>query len=88
MNIGRGYQGMTLLSNGQAFTLGGSWSGVLGGKLGEVWSPTGRLAGADQRPGHTRCTPPTPRASTGPTTTAGSSPARGATSSRPDRRSR
>ncbi len=42
MNIGRGYQGMTLLSNGQAFTLGGSWSGVLGGKLGEVWSPTGR----------------------------------------------
>jgi galactose oxidase len=41
MNIGRGYQGMTLLSNGQAFTLGGSWSGVVGGKLGEIWSPTG-----------------------------------------------
>ncbi len=41
MNIGRGYQGMTLLSNGQVFTLGGSWSGLLGGKLGEVWSPTG-----------------------------------------------
>jgi galactose oxidase len=41
MNIGRGYQGMTLLSNGQAFVLGGSWSGALGGKLGEVWSPTG-----------------------------------------------
>ena len=41
MNIGRGYQGMTLLSNGQAFTLGGSWSGGLGGKLGEIWSPTG-----------------------------------------------
>jgi galactose oxidase len=41
MNIGRGYQGMTLLSNGQAFTLGGSWSGALGGKLGEVWSATG-----------------------------------------------
>jgi galactose oxidase len=41
MNIGRGYQGMTLLSNGQAFTLGGSWSGVIGGKLGEIWSPTG-----------------------------------------------
>jgi galactose oxidase len=40
MNIGRGYQGMTLLSNGQAFVLGGSWSGALGGKLGEVWSPT------------------------------------------------
>jgi hypothetical protein len=41
MNIGRGYQGMTLLSNEEAFTLGGSWSGALGGKLGEVWSPTG-----------------------------------------------
>ena len=45
MNIGRGYQGMTLLSNGQAFTLGGSWSGGLGtppdGKLAEEWSPTG-----------------------------------------------
>jgi galactose oxidase len=39
MNIGRGYQGMTLLSNGEAFTLGGSWSGGIGGKLGEVWSP-------------------------------------------------
>jgi galactose oxidase len=41
MNIGRGYQGMTTLSNGQAFTLGGSWSGVIGGKLGEIWSTTG-----------------------------------------------
>jgi galactose oxidase len=41
MNIGRGYQGMTLLSNGDAFTLGGSWSGGIGGKLGEVWSATG-----------------------------------------------
>jgi galactose oxidase len=41
MHIGRGYQGMTLLSNGQAFVLGGSWSGGLGGKLGEVWSPAG-----------------------------------------------
>ena len=41
MNIGRGYQGMTLLSNGQAFVLGGSWSGAIGGKLGEIWSPTG-----------------------------------------------
>ena len=41
MNIPRGYQAMTLLSNGDAFTLGGSWSGDLGGKLGEVWSATG-----------------------------------------------
>jgi galactose oxidase len=38
MNVGRGYQGQTLLSNGQVFTLGGSWSGALGGKLGEVYS--------------------------------------------------
>jgi galactose oxidase len=41
MNIGRGYQGQTLLSNGQVFTLGGSWGFTLGGKLGEVWSSTG-----------------------------------------------
>jgi galactose oxidase len=40
MNIGRGYQGQTTLSDGQAFVLGGSWSGALGGKLAEVWSPT------------------------------------------------
>jgi hypothetical protein len=40
LNIGRGYQGQTTLSDGQAFTLGGSWSGAIGGKLGEVWSPT------------------------------------------------
>lgn len=37
MNVGRGYQGTTLLSTGQAFTLGGSWSGGLGGKVGEVY---------------------------------------------------
>ncbi len=41
MNIGRGYQGQTELSDGQIFTLGGSWGYTLGGKLGEVWSPTG-----------------------------------------------
>ncbi|MBF6557702.1 MAG: discoidin domain-containing protein [Acidimicrobiales bacterium] len=41
MNVGRGYQGMTLLPDGQAFTLGGSWSGPIGGKVGEIWSPTG-----------------------------------------------
>ena len=40
MNIPRGYNGMTLLSNGQAFTMGGSWSGGFGGKYAEVWSPT------------------------------------------------
>ena len=40
LNIGRGYQGQTTLSNGEVFTLGGSWSGAIGGKLGEVYSPT------------------------------------------------
>lgn len=38
MNIGRGYQGDTLLSTGEVFTLGGSWSGGSGGKTGELWS--------------------------------------------------
>jgi galactose oxidase len=60
MNIGRGYQGMTLLSNQQAFTLGGSWSGGLGsgpGKVGEVWSPTGgwrELTGVPATPMYTQ----------------------------------
>jgi galactose oxidase len=40
MNIGRGYQGQTTLPDGQVFVLGGSWSGAIGGKLGEIWSPT------------------------------------------------
>jgi galactose oxidase len=38
MNIPRGYQAMTLLSNGDAFVLGGSWSGGSAPKGGEVWS--------------------------------------------------
>ncbi|WP_344073939.1 discoidin domain-containing protein [Streptomyces crystallinus] len=38
MNIARGYQAMTLLSNGDAFVLGGSWSGASEPKDGEVWS--------------------------------------------------
>jgi len=57
MNIGRGYQAMTLLSNGQAFTLGGSWSGGLGGKLGEIWSPNGgwrELTGVPATPMYTQ----------------------------------
>jgi galactose oxidase len=41
LNIGRGYQGQTTLPDGQVFTLGGSWSGAVGGKLGEIWSATG-----------------------------------------------
>ncbi len=38
MNIPRGYQGDTLLSNGSVLTLGGSWSGGQGGKSAEVWN--------------------------------------------------
>ncbi|PPK68436.1 discoidin domain-containing protein [Actinokineospora auranticolor] len=39
MRIARGYQGQTTLSTGEAFTVGGSWSGNQGGKAGEVYSP-------------------------------------------------
>ncbi|MFJ6755598.1 discoidin domain-containing protein [Streptomyces sp. NPDC091273] len=42
MNIARGYQAMTLLSTGEAFVLGGSWSGAAGDKAGEAWSPDTR----------------------------------------------
>jgi len=38
MNIPRGYNGSTLLSNGSVFTLGGSFDGPRGGKTGEVWT--------------------------------------------------
>ncbi|AIO69482.1 RICIN domain-containing protein [Burkholderia oklahomensis] len=41
MNIPRGYQGDTLLSNGSVLTLGGSWSGGQGGKSAEVWTNGG-----------------------------------------------
>ncbi|WP_020177832.1 RICIN domain-containing protein [Methylopila sp. M107] len=40
LNVPRGYQGDTLLSTGDVLTVGGSWSGGLGGKVGEVWSRT------------------------------------------------
>jgi galactose oxidase len=56
MNIGRGYHGQTTLSDGQAFVLGGSWSGGQGGKLGEVWSATGgwrKLTGVPATPIYT-----------------------------------
>jgi galactose oxidase len=36
----RGYQSAVTLSDGQVFTLGGSWSGGTGGKNGEIWSPS------------------------------------------------
>lgn len=42
MNIPRGYQSMTLLSTGEAFVLGGSWSGPAGDKAAEAWSPETR----------------------------------------------
>ncbi len=38
MHIARGYQGTTVISSGKVFTLGGSWSGGVGGKDGELWS--------------------------------------------------
>ena len=38
MTIPRGYQATTLLEGGSAFTLGGSWSGGVGGKAAELWT--------------------------------------------------
>ncbi|KAL8723388.1 MAG: hypothetical protein Q9225_000304 [Loekoesia sp. 1 TL-2023] len=38
MKIARGYQASATLSNGNIFTIGGSWSGNSGGKNGEVWN--------------------------------------------------
>ena len=39
MQIGRGYQSSTTCSDGRIFTIGGSWSGDLGGKNGEIYNP-------------------------------------------------
>ncbi|SAL04580.1 oxidase [Caballeronia calidae] len=39
LKIPRGYQGSVTLSNGNVFLVGGSWSGGLGGKSGETWTP-------------------------------------------------
>ena len=39
MNLPRGYQGAATLSTGEVFTIGGSYSGALGDKDAEVWSP-------------------------------------------------
>jgi galactose oxidase len=41
MNIPRGYEADTVLSNGSVLTLGGSWSGGSGGKTAEVWTSGG-----------------------------------------------
>ena len=40
MQISRGYQSSTTLSDGRIFTIGGSWSGGEGGKDGEVYNVT------------------------------------------------
>jgi galactose oxidase len=57
MNIPRGYQGHTLLANGEVFSFGGSWSGPLRDKDGEVWSPSTNswrlLTGVPTLPAHT-----------------------------------
>ncbi len=53
MNVPRGYNGSTLLADGSAFTVGGSWSGGQGGKVGEVWTNDGgwrRLDGISADP--------------------------------------
>lgn len=42
MAIPRGYHSMTPLSDGSVFTLGGSWSGGVGLKQGEIWDPHNR----------------------------------------------
>ena len=39
MQIPRGYQSQTTLSDGRVFTIGGSWSGGQGNKNGEVYQP-------------------------------------------------
>ena len=54
MKITRGYQASTTLSNGQIFTIGGSWSGGTGGKNGEIYNPSSNtwslLSGAPVAP--------------------------------------
>lgn len=54
MNIARGYQTSATLSNGKIFTIGGSYSGGIGGKTGEVFDPSTNawtvLPGADVKP--------------------------------------
>ncbi|KAH8670939.1 hypothetical protein BX600DRAFT_495740 [Xylariales sp. PMI_506] len=40
MNIPRGYQSQTTLSDGRIFTIGGSWNGGYGGKNGEIYNPS------------------------------------------------
>jgi galactose oxidase len=39
MTSGRGYHAQTTISDGRVFTIGGSWSGRVGGKDGEIFDP-------------------------------------------------
>ncbi|MBN3498321.1 discoidin domain-containing protein [Arthrobacter pascens] len=41
MKIARGYQSNVTTSSNEVFTIGGSWSGGIGNKHGEVWSEAG-----------------------------------------------
>ena len=41
MRIPRGYQSSVTMPDGSVFTVGGSWSGAIGGKSGEIWSAAG-----------------------------------------------
>jgi YVTN family beta-propeller protein len=41
MNIARGYEGTGIRSDGSVLTLGGSWSGGVGNKHGELWTKAG-----------------------------------------------
>ena len=51
MNIPRGYHSMVTLSNGDVFTIGGSWSGGRGNKHSEIWdSKTGTWSKKDGIP--------------------------------------
>ena len=54
LNIPRGYQATATLSDGRIFIIGGSWSGGVGGKIGEVLDAAGTswtlLPGCDVTP--------------------------------------
>jgi galactose oxidase len=41
LNIARGYNTAVFMADGSVFTLGGSWSGKRGGKVGEIWTQQG-----------------------------------------------
>jgi galactose oxidase len=43
MQIARGYQASATLSDGRIFTIGGSWSGGLGGKNGEIYNASSNV---------------------------------------------